>query len=197
MIELVYPLEPAPLYPRPSVDHPGLSAVSAEEMLPLVETSGIVYGQATRAYCHSGARVLHPVVHLHIVDRMGRIYLQKRSMEKDLLPGYWDTAVGGHIDYGETVQEALMRETQEELGFNRFNPIAIKNYIFEFENDREMVFVFAAVGNAFPIRPNPEEIDEGRFWTQEEIDEAMGKGILTPNFEGEFNAIRKKLFALL
>ena len=69
--------------------------------------------------------------------------------------------------------------------------------IFEFENDREMVFVFAAVGNAFPIHPNPEEIDEGRFWTQEEIDAAMGKGILTPNFEGEFNAIRKKLFALL
>lgn len=168
-----------------------------QEWLPVVQDDGQVIGMATRAYCHSGSGVLHPVVHLHVLDRFGRIYLQKRSMNKKCQPGKWDTAVGGHIDYGETVQEALMRETQEELGFNRFNPIAIKNYIFEFEKDREMVFVYAAVGNAFPIRPNPEEIDEGRFWTQEEIDAAMGKGILTPNFEGEFNAIRKKLFALL
>lgn len=168
-----------------------------QEWLPVIQDDGQVIGMATRAYCHSGSGVLHPVVHLHILDRLGRIYLQKRSMSKKCQPGKWDTAVGGHIDYGETVQEALMRETQEELGFNRFNPIAIKNYIFEFEKDREMVFVFAAVGNAFPIHPNSEEIDEGRFWTQEEIDAAMGKGILTPNFEGEFNAIRKKLFALL
>ncbi|MBQ7518166.1 MAG: NUDIX domain-containing protein [Bacteroidales bacterium] len=168
-----------------------------QEWLPVIQDDGQVIAMATREYCHSGSGVLHPVVHLHVLDRLGRIYLQKRSMNKKCQPGKWDTAVGGHIDYGETVQEALMRETQEELGFNRFNPIAIKNYVFEFGSDREMVFVFAAVGNAFPIRPNPEEIEEGRFWTPEEIDEAMGKGILTPNFEGEFNAIRKKLFALL
>ncbi len=168
-----------------------------QEWLPVIQDDGQVIAMATREYCHSGSGVLHPVVHLHVLDRLGRIYLQKRSMNKKCQPGKWDTAVGGHVDYGETVQEALMRETQEELGFNRFNPIAIKNYVFEFGSDREMVFVFAAVGNAFPIRPNPEEIEEGRFWTPEEIDEAMGKGILTPNFEGEFNAIRKKLFALL
>ena len=168
-----------------------------QEWLPVIQDDGQVIAMATREYCHSGSGVLHPVVHLHVLDRLGRIYRQKRSMNKKCQPGKWDTAVGGHIDYGETVQEALMRETQEELGFNRFNPIAIKNYVFEFGSDREMVFVFAAVGNAFPIRPNPEEIEEGRFWTPEEIDEAMGKGILTPNFEGEFNAIRKKLFALL
>ena len=168
-----------------------------QEWLPVIQDDGQVIAMATREYCHSGSGVLHPVVHLHVLDRLGRIYLQKRSMNKKCQPGKWDTAVGGHIDYGETVQEALMRETQEELGFNRFNPIAIKNYVFEFGSDREMVFVFAAVGNAFPIRPNPEEIEEGRFWTPEEIEEAMGKGILTPNFEGEFNAIRKKLFALL
>ena len=61
MFELVYPLEPAPVYPRPTVDAPGLPAVSSEEMLPLIEPSGLVYGQATRAWCHSGAKPLHPV----------------------------------------------------------------------------------------------------------------------------------------
>ena len=41
-----------------------------------MEPSGLVYGRATRDWCHSGSKVLHPVVHLHIVDRFGNIYLQ-------------------------------------------------------------------------------------------------------------------------
>ena len=83
-----------------------------------MEPSGLVYGRATRDWCHSGSKVLHPVVHLHIVDRFGNIYLQKRAMTKDLLPGYWDTAVGGHVTYGEQAVEALYREAAEELGLH-------------------------------------------------------------------------------
>ena len=170
-----------------------------EEYFEIIDDlSGKVIGKAPRRECHGNPALLHRSVHVIVQHPDGKsLLLQKRSMNKDIQPGKWDTAVGGHVDYGETIQEALMRETQEELGFTRFNPIAIKNYIFEYGKDREMVFVFAAIGNAFPIRPNPEEIEQGRFWTQEEIDAAMGKGILTPNFEGEFSAIRKKLFALL
>ena len=75
--------------------------VSAEEMFPVVEESGLVIGQMRRSYAHSGAMLLHPVVHLHIINRFGEIYLQRRSKDKDLLPLYWDPAVGGHISYGE------------------------------------------------------------------------------------------------
>lgn len=211
MISLIYPEgDYAPVIParraedvRAMFDSEKKSSVTSSknrrvtEWLPVIQDDGQVIGMATRDYCHGGAGLLHPVVHLHILDRSGRIYLQKRSMNKRCQPGRWDTAVGGHVDYGETIGEALMRETREELSFTRFNPIAIKNYIFESGSDREMVFVFAAVGNSFQLTPNPEEIDEGRFWTPEEIDEAAGKGILTPNFEMEFASIRKKLFALL
>ena len=77
------------------------------EWLPVIQDDGQVIGMATRDYCHGGAGLLHPVVHLHILDRNGRIYLQKRSMSKRCQPGRWDTAVGGHVDYGETVMEAL------------------------------------------------------------------------------------------
>jgi len=196
MIELVYPLSPAPVYPRPTVDSPGLPAVSSEEMLPLIEPSGLVYGQAARAYCHSGARVLHPVVHLHLIDREGRIYLQKRSMTKDLLPGYWDTAVGGHVSYGELAEEALYRETSEELGLTAFNPIFIGTWIWETERDREFVFIFASVGHPL-LDPDNDEVTEGRWWTQEELSAAVGKDILTPNFEAEFARIQGQLLALL
>ena len=87
-----------------------------EEWFPLVNEKGETIGKATRKECHNGSKMLHPVVHLHIFNKAGDLYLQKRSINKDIQPGKWDTAVGGHIDYGETVEDALHREVREELG---------------------------------------------------------------------------------
>lgn len=196
MLDLVYPSSPAPLYPRPSVDNPGRRPAPSGEMLPLVEPGGLVYGQATREYCHSGSHVLHPVVHLHIIDHFGRLYLQKRSLTKDLLPGYWDTAVGGHVSYGETITEALFRETAEELGLTAFNPVALGAYIWQTERDNEYVFVHAMVGHP-TLHPDAAEVSEGRWWTFEELERAKGQNILTPNFESEFERIRDQLLAML
>lgn len=197
MLDLVYPSTPAPLYPRPSADRPGWHPQpEAGEMLPLVDAGGMVYGQACRKWCHSGSRALHPVVHLHIVDRFGRLYLQKRALTKDLLPGYWDTAVGGHVSYGEQVLEALYREAAEEVGLQAFNPQPLESYIYETERDRELVYIFATVGHP-NLNPDNAEVSEGRWWTLEEIDQAIGKRILTPNFETEFARIRERLLALL
>lgn len=165
-------------------------------MFPVVEPTGEVVARASRSYCHSGAKVLHPVVHLHVLDRYGRIYLQKRSMEKDIQPGKWDTAVGGHVDYGEILLEALYREASEELGLKEFNPVYLGSYVFESEIEKELVNVFAAVGS-FILSPDMEEVAEGRFWDMEEVEENLGKSVLTPNFEQEFVRIKDRLLALL
>lgn len=196
MVDLVYPPEPAPLYPRPSIGRPGRQAFPKGEMLPLMEPSGLVYGQASRAWCHSGVKVLHPVVHLHIIDRLGHIYLQKRAMTKDLFPGYWDTAVGGHVTYGEQAVEALYREAAEELGLQAFNPVSLTTYTYETERDSEFVFIYAMIGHP-DIAPDEAEVSEGKWWSPEELDAAFGKDILTPNFESEFPQIRARLMALL
>lgn len=139
---------------------------------------------------------IHPVVHLHIVSRDGRIYLQQRSATKDLLPLRWDTAVGGHVAYGEYILEALYREASEELGFTDFNPVFITSYVFESEAERELVNVFATVGD-FVLKPDGDEVIAGRYWSPEEIEAACGKGILTPNFESEYHKIKNSLQALL
>ena len=73
-----------------------------QERFPIVDEEGNVIGQATRGECHNGSRLLHAVVHLHVFNSQGELYLQKRPEWKDIQPGKWDTAVGGHIDYGET-----------------------------------------------------------------------------------------------
>lgn len=195
MIDLIYPYDLAPLVPAPTADSLPLEPVS-EEYFPVVEPTGQVVGRAARKYCHSGAKPLHPVVHIHIIDRYSRIYLQKRSSKKDIQPGKWDTAVGGHVSYGESIPEALYREAYEELGLIEFNPIHMMTYEFESEIEREMVNVFAVVGS-YELHPDLEEVDEGRWWKVEDIDASVGKGIFTPNFESEYEMIRRALLALL
>ena len=137
---------PPVLPPRRASDVDASEPQRKTEMFPVVEPDGEVVAMASREYCHSGAKVLHPVVHLHIIDRYGRLYLQKRSLKKDIQPGKWDTAVGGHVDYGEQLLEALFREASEELGLKEFNPVYLGSYVFESEIEKELVNVFAAVG---------------------------------------------------
>ena len=195
MIDLVYPYDLAPLLPAPTADSLPI-VTEGVEFFPVVEPSGLVIGRSTRSYCHGGAKPLHPVIHVHIIDRFSRIYLQKRPMTKDIQPGKWDTAVGGHVSYGESIIEAVYREAFEELRFMEFNPIHLETYEFESAVEREMVSVFAAVGS-FELTPDPDEVEEGRWWPVEEIDANIGKNIFTPNFESEFRMIRKQLLALL
>ena len=100
-----------------------------DEIFPIVDEGGTVLGSATRGECHGGSMLLHPVVHLHVFNSRGEIYLQRRPAWKDIQPGKWDTAVGGHIDYGETPEEALMREVREELGIEAFTPEVVDKYV--------------------------------------------------------------------
>ncbi|WP_304611816.1 NUDIX hydrolase [Paramuribaculum intestinale] len=166
-----------------------------DELFPVVDENGDVIGSATRGECHSGSMKLHPVVHLHVIDRDGRILLQRRSPDKDIQPGRWDTAVGGHVDYGESVRDALMRESREELGIDASAAVEVTHYVFQSQREREYVntFFLRVDADDFKACPDPVEISEIRFWTVDEIRGSLGLGELTPNFEMEFSRLLPEL----
>lgn len=163
-----------------------------DEWFPLVNEEGEVVGKATRRECHSGSKLLHPVVHLHIFNNDGALYLQKRSEHKDIQPGKWDTAVGGHIDYDESVMDALCRESKEELDVKDFIPVFLYRYIFESEIERELVYTFKTIYTGL-IKPDLNEVETGRFWSIDEINTKIKSGVFTPNFQYEFT----KLYSLV
>lgn len=127
------------------------------------------------------------MIHLHVFNEAGELYLQKRPAWKDIQPDKWDTAVGGHIDLGESVETALRREAREELGLTDFTPEFLFSYVFESEIERELVFVYKTLYSG-PITPS-EELDGGGFHTLTYIRKNLGKGVFTPNFEGEIERV--------
>ncbi len=156
-----------------------------KELFPVVDELGNITGCISRGEAHSGSKVLHPVVHLHVFNSKGELYLQKRPEWKDIQPGKWDTAVGGHVSFGENVAAALTREASEELGLRDFTPEDMGHYVFEGKRERELVYVNKITYDG-PITPSNDELDGGRFWTREEIADNIGKQVFTPNFEDEY-----------
>ena len=164
-----------------------------EEWLPLVNEQGQIIGKAPRSACHRGEKLLHPVVHLHILNNQKHIYLQKRPLNKLVQPGKWDTAVGGHISVGETLETALKREAWEEIGLTGFKAHLVKTYRWDSEIESELVYAF--VSHDFKsIHLHSDEVEEGKFWTPKQVETNIGKGVFTPNFEYEYQLLKKEIF---
>jgi isopentenyldiphosphate isomerase len=173
---------------------------NGDELLDIVTPEGEVIGRAPRSEVHGNNKLLHRVVHVFVFDAEGKLLLQKRSMNKDVAPGMWDTSVGGHVDLGETVEEAVLREMEEELGIRMperewategppcscGKPLFMYKYIHSNRYESELVHSYSFIHNG-DIIFNRDEIDEVRCWDIDEIKETLGKtGILSDNFEHEF-----------
>lgn len=158
---------------------------NCNEMFPIVGEDGGFLGTISRGHAHDGCKILHPVVHLHVYNSKGELYLQRRPEWKDIQPGKWDTACGGHVGLGESIDEALRREVYEELGISGFHPHRIAQYVFESRRERELVYVHACIYDS-PLHPSCSELAGGRFWSPQELQLTLGSAAFTPNFESEY-----------
>ncbi len=164
----------------PSDPHELLTQVSDDD--------ATVIGPVARGLVHGNPALIHRSAHvlvLHPVD--GALLLQKRSLTKDTSPGLWDVSVGGHVAFGQSYEEAAVRETQEELGITvteheleYLYPTRFRSR-HESENTRSYLSLHAG-----PFSPDPDEISALRFWTRAEIDAVRGTGLFTANFEAEY-----------
>ena len=155
------------------------------EPFDIVDENDVVIGQSPRGECHGNPALVHRAVHVIIVNDAGELLLQKRSIHKDIQPGKWDTSVGGHLEVGESYRSAAYREMAEELGLVDL-PVTFL-YYSQIRNqiESENVATFLARYSAL-VHYNPHEISEVRYWSAGAIDEALGKGVFTPNFEEEW-----------
>ncbi|MCF3651820.1 NUDIX hydrolase [Synoicihabitans lomoniglobus] len=140
-----------------------------DEIFDVVDENDQVIGQATRAEVHR-RKLWHRAIHVWVFNAAGRIFLQKRSLLKDMAPGCWDSSCSGHLDSGEDYATAAVRELGEEIGLflaeapeRLFTEKAIAATGWEFVS----VFQLKHEG---PFELHPAEIDEGRWFNVEEVD---------------------------
>lgn len=86
-----------------------------EELVDIVDEDDIVIATVTRSEMRS-RRLQHRSVGIAVISTDGRLLIHRRSLAKDIWPGWWDIAAGGVVAAGETYEAAARRELGEELG---------------------------------------------------------------------------------
>lgn len=144
------------------------------EMLDTVDDNDEVIGQATVAQSYKKL-LPHRIVHIMIVNDKEEILLQKRTAEETFCPDHWSTAVGGHVQAGESYEQAAIREYEEELGTKSAIEL-IGKAVYEVENKpKKFLTIFKSNFNG-PYNINLDEVASVDSFSIDEIKKMISDG---------------------
>lgn len=135
-----------------------------EEWFDVVNERDEPVRRATRRDVHANGW-WHRAVHVMVFDAAGRVFLQKRSMLKDLSPGLWDSSCSGHLDAGEDYDTAARRELGEEIGVHLAPDAPLERWLRVDACEQtgwEFVWVYRLRYDG-PITVDPQEIQYGEW----------------------------------
>lgn len=150
-------------------------AQNPDEIFDVVDADDRVIGQATRAEVHRRG-LWHRAIHVWVFNRAGDVFLQKRSLAKDMSPGRWDSSCSGHLDAGEDYDSAAARELAEELGLT-VSPAPSRwlRLPASEETAWEFVWVYRCVAEG-PFTLQPAEIERGEWVSAQDLAARLDKG---------------------
>ena len=163
-----------------------------DEFIDIVTKDGEPTGKvALKSDAHKNGWY-HNTIHLWLYTNDGKILLQQRSHKKLIFPLLWDVSVAGHIDAGESVIEATLRETKEEIGLD-LNPgdlkkIGVKLHESSYDNgnvlDYEFHQVFIAQLNEKidKLEPQEDEVEALKLVTHSQFEELLEMSEVNSHF---------------
>lgn len=140
----------------------------SEEIFDIVNERDEVIGQAPRKEVHARG-LWHRAIHVLVFNSRGEVFLQKRSLKKDIAAGKWDSSSSGHLDTGEDYDACAVRELREELGLKLAQP---PQRLFKIEACQETGWEFCWIyrgASDGPFSLHPEEIETGDWFTPETV----------------------------
>jgi len=160
------------------------------EFLPVVNEEGEIIGKASREECHRNPSLIYPIIRLHLFNKENQLLLQRRSIKSDIEPGKWDAAVAGHIKFDEKIEDAVKRETKEELNINITEFQLLHKRLFKAKTSTALMFVFIGLQNEFPSA-NLQEVEEVRFFTTQQIHKLIKESKASIGLEQEINELQQ------
>lgn len=133
----------------------------AQEMVQIVDRDNRETEVLPRHLMRSRGLV-HRASYILVFNCRQELFVQKRTVTKDIYPGYWDVAAGGVVLAGESYEESAIRELQEELGVSDVVLTPLFDHYFEDSSNRVWGRIFHCLhGGPFVLQP--EEVEEGAF----------------------------------
>ncbi len=168
------------------------------EEVDIVDAHDNVVGREKREEAHKKG-LLHRVVHVMVFDPDGKLFVQQRSLSKDVYPGFWEGSLSGHVMRGESYIDAAERELHEELGVCISRKSLKEVLLFGLHDEKERVFAKLFVVKDFKsdVKLDSDEVKSGGFWKMQKVETELQKGKLFfhPLFKKvleEFKAMKEK-----
>lgn len=141
-----------------------------DEFIDIVTEKGLATGKiALKSEAHKNGW-WHNTIHVWLFTNNGEILLQQRSHKKAIFPLLWDVSAAGHIDAGETIENAAIRETFEELGLQLKIKDLIKIGVHKHassyangsiqDNEFHHVFIAKLKTEIDKLKPQQEEVED-------------------------------------
>lgn len=135
----------------------------SEEIFDVVNERDEVIDQQPRKEVHArGLR--HRAVHVLVFNARGEVFLQKRSLKKDIAGGKWDSSASGHLDTGEAYDDCAVREVREEIGLQLTQT---PERLFKIEACQatgwEFCWIYRSASEG-PFQLHPDEIETGGWF---------------------------------
>lgn len=125
-------------------------------------------------------RLIHRASYILVFNRAEEIFVQKRTMTKDVYPGYYDIAAGGVVLAGESYEKSAKRELAEELGIEGVPLTPCFDHYYEDAANKVWGRVFRCRHQG-PFTLQKEEIESGGFMNIRQVLNAADSKLFTPD----------------
>ncbi|ETX04261.1 MAG: hypothetical protein ETSY2_29720 [Candidatus Entotheonella gemina] len=151
----------------------------ADEIVAIVDKHNHVIGSAPRREMRA-KKLTHRSTYILVFNSQGELFVQKRTMTKDVYPGYYDPCTGGVVLHGESYELSATRELKEEVGIRDVPLTWHFNFYFEDHGCRAWGSVFSCVYDGDMVL-QAEEVESGEFLPIDTILQRAQTELYTPD----------------
>ena len=153
--------------------------LSPKELVMIVDEHNVAIGSAARALMRKEG-LIHRATYILVFNSGGQLFVQDRTMTKDIFPGYHDLCAGGVVLAGEEYGESARRELEEELGITGVPLKFLFDFYGEYAGQKVWGRVFSCISDG-PFILQSEELTGGAFHEIDEVKELISKEPCTPD----------------
>ncbi len=153
-----------------------------DEPLILVDSSDRELGYLDKTACHDGSGRLHRAFSVFVFNERGEVLVQQRAAAKRLWPLYWSNSCCSHPRHGESMEDAVRRRVEQELGFDA-SALHNLRFVYKFEyqarfsplgSEHELCSVYLAQTGRAPV-VNTTEIHDWAWVSRDALSQRLAK----------------------